>query len=74
MKLTRPQRELIYLLGHGWTPKMQHRWMSYWALRDRGFVEYDVCALSQARLTEKGRRAFEEIKHETAHEQRVRRL
>lgn len=65
MKLTRPQRELIYLLGYGWQPKMQHRWMSYWALRDRGYIEYDGCQLYCARLTDKGLAVFKEICHDT---------
>lgn len=65
MKLTRPQRELIYLLGHGWKPKMQHRWMSYWALRGRGYIEYDGCRLYCARLTNKGLVAFKEICRDT---------
>lgn len=64
MKLTAAQRELIYLLGYGWNPKMQHRWMSYWALRGRGLITYDGCRLRAAKLTEAGRAAFREIRNE----------
>lgn len=63
MKLTRPQRELIYLLGYGWRPKMRHRWMSYWALRNKGYIGFRGLVEGDY-LTEKGRRAFEEIRHE----------
>lgn len=65
MKLTQPQRELIYLLGYGWKPKMRHRWTSYWSLRNRGYIKFLGIVEGDA-LTDKGRGAFKEICNEVA--------